>query len=133
MPDSNLTPLTPEPEAPPYVLPPPVGPQALMVPLGWGAPWQWLQRGAADLRAHPGIGLFYGGCFWLMAFTLGAVFRSMPEYTMSMASGCLLLGPFLAMGLYEVSRRHEQAVVPDLRSSLICWSPHLRRYHWQHW
>lgn len=110
----------------PYVLPPPVGPQALMRALGPGDPFRWLAAGARDLRAHPGIGLFYGFCFWLMALTLGLVFRASPEYTMSMASGCLLLGPFLAMGLYEVSRRREQGVRPELSASLTCWEPHLR-------
>jgi uncharacterized membrane protein len=70
--------------------------------------------------------MFYGACFWTMAWVLGAVFRSKPEYAMSIASGCLLVGPFLAMGLYEVSRRRELGVGPDLSSSLICWHPHLR-------
>ena len=97
-----------------------------MVPLGWGAPFRWLDLGWHDLLAHPGIAAFYGGCFWLMALTLGFVFRSRPEYTMSIASGCLLVGPFLAMGLYEVSRRREQGLAPDLGSSITCWDAHLR-------
>jgi uncharacterized membrane protein len=110
----------------PYVPPPPVGPQALMRVLGPGDPFRWLAAGGRDLLAQPGIGLFYGVCFWLMALTLGAVFRSKPEYTLSMASGCLLLGPFLAMGLYEVSYRREQGVSPNLSASLTCWEPHMR-------
>ncbi len=110
----------------PYVSPPPVGPQALMRVLGLGDPFRWLVAGGRDLLAQPGIGVFYGACFWLMALTLGAVFRSKPEYTLSMASGCLLLGPFLAMGLYEVSRRREQGVRPEFSASLTCWEPHIR-------
>jgi len=78
------------------------------------------------MRAHPGISAFYGVSFCLMALVLGAVFRSRPEYTMSIASGCLLLGPFLAMGLYEVSRRREQGLAPELGDSLTCWESHLR-------
>ena len=66
--------------------------------LRWADPWHWLQRGWQDMRSAPGIALFYGVCFWGMAFLLGWVFRARPEYVMSMASGCLLLGPFLAMG-----------------------------------
>ena len=112
--------------AAPYVPPPPVGPQALMRPLGAGAPFSWLAAGWRDLVAHPGIGLFYGLCFWLMALTLGAVFRARPEYTLSIASGCLLVGPFLAMGLYEVSRRREHGLRPELAASLSCWDRHIR-------
>ena len=113
-------------EAAPYHPPPPTGPQALMRPLAMGAPFQWLAQGFQDFRAHPGIGLFYGICFWLMALTLGLVFRTKPEYVMSIASGCLLVGPFLAMGLYEVSRRRELGMVPDLGSSITCWDSHIR-------
>ncbi|SFB70049.1 Uncharacterized membrane protein [Polaromonas sp. OV174] len=97
-----------------------------MLTLGPGAPFRWLAAGWRDLRAHPGIGLFYGLCFWLMAITLATVFRSKPEYTLSLASGCLLVGPFLALGLYEVSCRREQGLRPELGASLTCWDAHLR-------
>ena len=110
----------------PYVPPPSTVPQALMVPLGLADPLRWLARGARDLRAAPGIGLFYGVCFWLMAVLLTLVFRNRPEYVMSIASGCLLVGPFLAMGLYEVSRRREAGIAPELGASLTCWDKHIR-------
>lgn len=93
--------------------------------VAFAAPLRWLMRGASDLAAAPGIALFYGACFWAMAATLGAVFRHSPEYTMTIVSGCLLVGPFLAMGLYEVSRRHEQGVPQSLGDSLTCWDKHL--------
>ena len=110
----------------PYVPPPSTVPQAHMRPLGLLDPLRWLRAGWADFRAAPGIGLFYGACFWGMALVLGLVFRSRPEYVMSIASGCLLLGPFLAMGLYEVSRRREAGERPTLGASATCWEPHLR-------
>ena len=110
----------------PYVPPPPEGPRKKVVSLTLGAPFRWLVLGWDDLRAHGAIALFYGLCFWLMALTLVFVFRSRPEYVMSIASGCLLVGPFLAMGLYEVSRRRENGLKPDLASSLTCWDTRLR-------
>ncbi|MDB5886372.1 MAG: integral rane protein [Polaromonas sp.] len=97
-----------------------------MRPTGPAAPLAWLVAGWGDLKAHPGIGFFYGVCFWLMAAALGAVFRARPEYTLSLASGCLLIGPFMAMGLYDVSRRREQGLVPELGASLTCWDRSLR-------
>jgi uncharacterized membrane protein len=111
---------------PPYVPPPREGPRKDIVSIGFVAPLQWLRDGAVDLKAHPGIAAFYGIAFWLMALALGYVFRSRPEYTMSIASGCLLVGPFLAMGLYEVSRRRQVGETPDLGSSLTCWDGHVR-------
>ena len=109
----------------PYVPPPSGAPRKIIVALSWGQPFTWLRKGAADLMAHPGIAAFYGVAFCTMAIVLAAVFRSKPEYTMSIASGCLLVGPFLAMGLYEVSRRRERGITPELGASVTCWDTHL--------
>ena len=108
-----------------YVPPPSGAPRKIIVALSWGQPFTWLRKGAADLMAHPGIAAFYGVAFCTMAIVLAAVFRSKPEYTMSIASGCLLVGPFLAMGLYEVSRRRERGITPELGASVTCWDSHL--------
>jgi uncharacterized membrane protein len=114
-----------EPEPEPYVPPPPEGPRREIVALNLADPFRWLALGGRDMLSAWGIALFYGFCFWTMALILGAVFRSSPEYTLSIASGCLLVGPFLAMGLYEVSRRRELGQVPELSTSLTCWDAHL--------
>ena len=110
----------------PYVPPPSTVPMAIMVPLTLRDPLRWLGLGWRDFMAAPGIGVFYGLCFWAMAAVLTLVFRNRPEYVMSIASGCLLVGPFLAMGLYEVSRRRELGIKPELGASLTCWDKHLR-------
>jgi uncharacterized membrane protein len=126
--DSTASPATPAaPAGPaPYVPPPSEAPRKEIIALRLSDPFHWLLLGWRDLMDAKGISLFYGICFWLMALVLGAVFRSKPEYAMSIASGCLLVGPFLAMGLYEVSRRRELGITPDLGASLTCWDAHLR-------
>jgi uncharacterized membrane protein len=96
-----------------------------MIPLHWGDPVRWLKQGWHDMLAHMGISLFYGLCFWGMALIMWAVFRNKPEYVMSIISGCVLIGPFLAMGLYDVSRQRELGTQPDLAQSLVCWRTHL--------
>ena len=112
--------------AQPYVPPVQEGPRARLRDLRWSAPMHWLALGLADLRACPGIALFYGGAFWVMAQVLALVFRRSPEYMLSMVSGCLLVGPFLAMGLYEVSRRRSLGQPPSLSASLTCWDGHIK-------
>ncbi len=109
----------------PYVPPPSEAPRKTVVALQWLDPLRWLARGSKDVLVHPWIGIFYGLAFWTMALVLGAVFKSKPEYTMSIASGCLLVGPFLAMGLYDVSRRNAAGLDADFGASLICWDQHI--------
>jgi hypothetical protein len=93
--------------------------------LRWRDPFTWLAAGGRDLAPSWRVSLVFGVCFWLMAVVLGAVFRSLPEYTMSFVSGCFLVGPFLAMGLYESSRRRAMGEPQDLGASLTCWDTHL--------
>jgi len=118
--------LPPEEPPPPYVPPPSEAPPKEVITLAWAAPFQWLSLGWRDLMAYPAISLFYGVAFWGMALALGAVFRAKPEYTMTMASGCLLVGPFLALGLYDVSRRRELGLHPSFAASMTCWRNHMR-------
>ena len=110
----------------PYVPPPSSAPRKTILAVGPASLLRWLSLALGDMRSHPGISGFYGVAFWAMALILGAVFKSKPEYTMSMASGCLLLGPFLAMGLYDVSRRRALGIQPNLASSITCWYSHIR-------
>ncbi|MBK9444340.1 MAG: DUF2189 domain-containing protein [Comamonadaceae bacterium] len=116
----------PEEPPTPYIPPPSEEPPKEIVTLTWSEPLRWLNLGWRDLLAYPGIGLFYGVAFWGMALVLGMVFRSKPEFTMTMASGCLLLGPFLAMGLYDVSRSRELGLPASFAASATCWRSHLR-------
>ena len=94
-------------------------------PLHLGDPLKWLARGFKDMLSQPWISLFYGVCFWIMAQVVAAVFQNSPEYTLSAISGSLLVGPFLAMGLYDVSLHIERGERPSFRSSLTCWKAHI--------
>lgn len=95
-------------------------------PIRFSDPLRWLWQGLRDMVSQPLITLFYGVCFWLMALILLAVFKSNPEYTLSAISGCLLIGPFLAMGLYDVSMHMERGEIPSMGSSLTCWESHVK-------
>ena len=85
------------------------------------APLHWLVLGARDFRAHPVPSMFYGACFaamgWLIAFT----FRHAFEYVSALVTGFFLVGPFLAIGLYELSRRRERGEPTSLAPTLDAW------------
>jgi uncharacterized membrane protein len=86
-----------------------------------GAPLTWIAAGWADLRAAPAASLFYGAAFVLMGYLMGVFFASSPHITLALATGFTLIGPFLAIGLYDLSRQREQRRQPRLAGSLTAW------------
>ena len=88
---------------------------------GFDAPWKWLRLGWRDFMRAPGIGVFYGACFAAMGWMLLWLFQHAPAYTLALSAGFLLVGPFLCLGLYDVSRRLERGDKPDLVVSLTAW------------
>lgn len=70
----------------------------------------WLERGFSDFIRHPGIGLTYGALFAMVGWLVsgGVVRIGMGSLLLPLACGFLLMAPFLAVGLYEVSRRSER-------------------------
>ncbi|OYU28846.1 MAG: hypothetical protein CFE41_04420 [Burkholderiales bacterium PBB2] len=90
-------------------------------PLGFADPLRWLAAGWADFRRAPLIGLFFGACFMLMGWCLLGVYEHAPIYTLALSAGFLLMGPFLCLGLYQVSRRLQQGYQPRLLDCLTAW------------
>ncbi|WP_430432986.1 DUF2189 domain-containing protein [Methyloversatilis sp.] len=70
------------------------------------------------MRASPGGSLFYGACFAFMGLVLTTVFRHAYHLTSALVCGFLLLGPFLSLGLYDLSRQREAGQPPVLAHSL---------------
>ncbi|MCB1962212.1 MAG: DUF2189 domain-containing protein [Rhodocyclaceae bacterium] len=85
------------------------------------SPLCWFARAWGDLKACPIPSLFYGFCFAAMGLLITFVFEHAYEYTSGLTSGFLLLGPFLAMGLYEISRRRELGQPCALAPTLVVW------------
>ena len=104
---------------------PPVRYRANVRELALMDPFGWVKLGFFDLMAAPFISYFFGLAFCAMAWVLAILFNKYPEYTMSGISGCLLVGPFMAMGLYEVSRRKQENLPQDLGVALTCWEKHI--------
>ncbi len=70
-------------------------------------PWTWLARGWADMRRASGVSLAYGLVFTVLGFIIlgGLWFVDLFYLILPVSAGFMLVGPFLAVGLYETSRR----------------------------
>jgi len=88
------------------------------------APWNWLRKGWADLCAVPVASLFYGVVLAVMGAVLVA-FVGHAAYELALVTGFLLVGPFLAMGLYDISRRRERGERVPLSATLTAWKENL--------
>lgn len=66
-----------------------------------------LRKGFDDFRAEPGYGLFFGGVYFVGGLVLWAIANAFGNsgVLVPLAFAFPLLGPFIAIGLYEVSRR----------------------------
>ena len=93
--------------------------------VGATAPLRWLVRGWLDYRAHPMPSLAYGVCFAAMGWSIAFTFRNAYEYVSALATGFFLVGPFLAIGLYDLSRRRERGVPVKLVPTLSAWAPNV--------
>ncbi len=83
--------------------------------------FRWLSAGWNDLRDHPAPSLIYGAILvaisyatlWALA-AAGLLYLALPAI-----AGFLIIGPFLALGLYEKSRALEQNQPVSLRRMML--------------
>lgn len=87
------------------------------------APFGWLAHGWQDFRAHPLPSMFYGACFAIMGWLIAVTFRHAYAYVSALVTGFFLVGPFLAIGLYALSRRREAGEPAWLAPTLDAWRP----------
>jgi uncharacterized membrane protein len=84
-------------------------------------PLRWLARGANDLRRALAPSLFYGLVFAFAGAWATWVAWGRPHLVTALFSGFLLVGPFLLMGVYDLSRQLDAGERPDLGRSLSAW------------
>ncbi|MBC00282.1 MAG: hypothetical protein CML67_12150 [Rhodobacteraceae bacterium] len=101
--------------------------------IGFDAIVDALGEGMRDFRKAPRFGLFFGGVYALggifVLLTASALHMSYLSYPLAIAFG--LIGPFVAVGLYEVSRRLENGEPLDWYGVLaVIWAQRRRELAW---
>lgn len=82
---------------------------------------RWLAAGWRDFRAHTAVSLGYGTLVLMLLYAALWLSWQAPQFILSFFSGLLLVGPFLATGFYEISRRREVGEPVSLRPVLFAW------------
>ncbi len=91
--------------------------------VGLSAPLRWLNRGFHDMLAAPIASLFYGCVLAAMGFLLTHFYGG--AIGLALNTGFLLIGPFLAVGLYDISRQLEHHRSAHLGATLSAWRDNL--------
>lgn len=99
------------------------GPQPRIRRVSVDRPWTWLVAGWNDLWTSPTTGLLYGvvpvALGWLSIALL--LWYDQPYLVLPLSAGFFFVGPFLAVGLYETSRRLEAGLPVDAGATLAAW------------
>ncbi|WP_029009755.1 DUF2189 domain-containing protein [Azospirillum halopraeferens] len=88
-----------------------------------GRPWVWLNAAWRDIAAAPAISFTYGVLAVVSSVLLvfGLAANDLHYLILPLAAGFMLVGPVLAVGLYEASRQLESGGRPTLISVLSAY------------
>jgi uncharacterized membrane protein len=89
--------------------------------VGVGRPFVWLKRGLADLTRVPGASLTYGVVFAAMGALVVALAWGRGHIAPALTTGFLLVAPFLAGVLYDLSRQLERGGPVNTVAALHAW------------
>jgi uncharacterized membrane protein len=85
----------------------------------------WLHSGVEDAHRGGWASLFYGFVFTITGLFIHIVYAEHYWLLAGLTTGFFLLGPFLAIGLYDLSRRMENGETPALIPTLTAWRTNL--------
>jgi uncharacterized membrane protein len=85
--------------------------------VGIADPIRWIGTGIRDFRWAPGKSLLYGALFAAACWGTYALTLSLPWFTLAFLTGLLLVGPYLATGLYIAARQMEAGESASIREA----------------
>lgn len=91
------------------------------------APLRWLQYGASDFSSAPVLSIGYGLIFALLAMGASFAATQEPQLSLVLLAGLLVIGPFLAAGLYHTANMNRQDRKFSFRDTLKILTHHKGR------
>lgn len=87
------------------------------------APFRWLLAGWQDYRRAKPLAIAYGLLFAgvSLAITVGLALMEQGHLIAPMWGGYFIVGPALAVGMYQVSRQLERGETPSFGSAFMAW------------
>lgn len=85
--------------------------------------WHWLTAGWRDLLMSPRQSLAWGVVPVVAGWLAGAflLMFDVPYLLLPLGAGFFFVGPFVAVGFYEISRRRESGLPTDLEAVATAW------------
>lgn len=87
---------------------------------------KWLRKGFKDLTINPMVSITYGLVFAFVGYMLSLIADANPVFVGSTITGFLLVGPFLALGLYYTSSKTDKGQKVSFSQSLGAVSENIR-------
>lgn len=86
-------------------------------------PWTWLARGLQDMRRAGAASVAYGALFAILGLVMVgfAWVVGLRAVVLPLVAGFFLVGPILAVGLYDISRRLERGETVTPRTAFAAW------------
>lgn len=82
------------------------------------APMRWLEKGFNDFKNNLALSLLYGAFIAAIGIILTFTIELSPSVILGSITGFVIVGPFVAIGLYDMSREMEFGRKPKLHHAL---------------
>lgn len=82
------------------------------------APMRWLEKGLDDFKNNLGLSLLYGGVIAAIGVILALSTKLSPSFIIGAITGFVIVGPFAAIGLYDMAREMEFGRKPQLHHAI---------------